>query len=81
LRNIGKHATPTRVEVNVDRDEDTFTLEVRNDGPRQANGDGGMGLRLAAFEALQQGGMVEFGPAEPDGWRVRLVVPLHRESA
>jgi hypothetical protein len=35
-----------------------------------------MGLRLAAFEALQQGGVVEFGASERDGWRVRLVVPL-----
>jgi hypothetical protein len=35
-----------------------------------------MGLRLAAFEALQHGGMVEFGPTEGDGWRVRMVLPL-----
>jgi hypothetical protein len=38
-----------------------------------------MGLRLAAFEALQHGGMVEFGPTGPEGWRVRLVVPLQQE--
>jgi signal transduction histidine kinase len=79
LRNIGKHAEPTRVEVNVDRDEDTFTLEVRNDGARPTRGEGGMGLRLAGFEALQRGGMVEFGTTGGDGWRVRLVVPLRRE--
>jgi signal transduction histidine kinase len=79
LRNIGKHADPTRVEVNVDRDEETFTLEVRNDGARGTRGEGGMGLRLAAFEALQHGGMLEFGAAGEDGWRVRLVVPLRRE--
>ena len=35
-----------------------------------------MGLRLAAFEALQRGGVVEFGPEGGDEWRVRLVVPL-----
>jgi signal transduction histidine kinase len=83
LRNIAKHADPTRVEVRVDRDADTFTLEVRNDGvlSRAAAGSGGMGLRLAAFEALQHGGMVEFGPTDPEGWRVRLVVPLPREDA
>ncbi len=80
LRNIGKHAEPTRVEVNVGRDADTFTLEVRNDGAVKAHGEGGMGLRLAAFEALQHGGMVEFGSTGPDGWRVRLVVPLRREQ-
>src|SRR6202165_1667503 len=32
LRNIGKHADPSRVDVVVARDADTFTLEVRNDG-------------------------------------------------
>ena len=33
-----------------------------------------MGLRLAAVEALQRGGFVEFGPDGGD-WRVRLVMP------
>src|SRR5436305_9812479 len=57
LRNINKHAEPSRVEVMVARDADTFTLEVRNDGARGDDGSpSGMGLRLASFEALQQGG-------------------------
>jgi hypothetical protein len=34
-----------------------------------------MGLRLAAFEALQNGGIVEFGPRDTGTWHVRLVVP------
>jgi hypothetical protein len=34
-----------------------------------------MGLRLAAFEALQAGGFVEFGARDGDKWQVRLVVP------
>ena len=33
-----------------------------------------MGLRLAGFEALQAGGLLEFG-ARDDRWQVRLVVP------
>ena len=81
LRNIGKHADPSRVDVVVARDADTFTLEVRNDGVRTGTRGTGMGLRLAAFEALQLGGVVEFGAWEPDSWRVRLVVPLHEEAA
>jgi hypothetical protein len=40
-----------------------------------------MGLRLAAFEALERGGVVEFGPGADGDWRVRLVVPLGAESA
>ena len=38
----------------------------------------GMGLRLAALEALQVGGLVEFGEREPGSWRVRLAVPHER---
>lgn len=84
LRNVRKHAQPARVDVRVRCGGDTFSLEVRNDGVRDgARGKQahppGMGLRLAAFEALQHGGFVEFGAdksLEPAGWRVRLVVPL-----
>jgi signal transduction histidine kinase len=80
LRNAGKHACPSAVNVAVRRDADTFTLEVRNDGVKPGVSDAGMGLRLAAFEALQQGGVVEFGPAGENEWRVRLVVPLVNEQ-
>ncbi|HTX45462.1 MAG TPA: GAF domain-containing protein [Solirubrobacteraceae bacterium] len=76
LRNIAKHAQASAIDVDVSRDEDTFMLEIRNDGVAVAARGAGMGLRLAAFEALEHGGMVEFGPAAEDSWRVRLVVPL-----
>ena len=84
LRNAAKHAAPARVDVVVGNDGDTFSLEVRNDGvhakdTREAMVGTGMGLRLAAFEALQHGGFVEFGPeksCDPPGWRVRLVAPV-----
>jgi signal transduction histidine kinase len=76
LRNIAKHATPSLVEVHVAGTEDTFTLEVRNDGVAPGARGTGMGLRLAAFEALQHGGVVDFGAPESGRWRVRLVVPL-----
>jgi hypothetical protein len=36
----------------------------------------GMGLRLAAVEALQSGGVVEFGQRDEGNWQVRLVVPI-----
>jgi signal transduction histidine kinase len=80
LRNIAKHASPSVVEVALGRDEDTFALEVRNDGVRPGARGPGMGLRLAAFDALQHGGVVEFGPRGAGHWRVRLVVPLEREA-
>jgi signal transduction histidine kinase len=84
LRNVRKHAKASSVDIEVARDEGTFTLSVRNDGlraGRAAGGPGaggGMGLRLAAFEALQVGGVIEFGCAGDGTWRLRLVVPVEQ---
>jgi GAF domain-containing protein len=76
IRNAGKHAQPHRIEVVVGADDDTFTLEVRNDGVTAAPRGEGMGLRLAAFEALQHGGIVEYGDSEGGWWRTRLRLPV-----
>ena len=79
VRNAHKHAGPTRVEVSLEiKDEDTLVLDVVNDGVRGKTRQSGMGLKLAALEALQLGGIVEFGEREPGSWRVRLMVPLDR---
>lgn len=75
IRNADKHAQPTRVAVRVSRRDGTFLLEVINDGVTEARRQAGMGLRLAALEALQSGGVVEFGQRGPGRWQVRLVVP------
>jgi signal transduction histidine kinase len=76
IRNAHKHSTPTRVSVRLAQLEDAFVLEVANDGVRgRGRRAAGMGLRLAALEALQSGGVVEFGEREPGTWQVRLVVP------
>jgi signal transduction histidine kinase len=85
LRNAHKHARPTNLRVRVGSQDGTFVLEVHNDGvgPRGERGRGaGMGLRLAALDALQRGGVVDFGPTGDDrrDWRVRLVVPLGEPS-
>jgi signal transduction histidine kinase len=75
LRNADKHARPSTVRVGVSRADGTFVLEVRNDGVRGDTRGAGMGLRLAAVEALGRGALLEFGPEGGD-WRIRLVVPL-----
>jgi signal transduction histidine kinase len=80
LRNADKHADPTIVRVRVGSADGTFVLEVRNDGAKRGarpSRGTGMGLRLAAAEALGRGALVEFGPegADSSEWRVRLVVP------
>lgn len=82
LRNAVRHARPSAIEVDVKSAGGTFALEVLNDGARAPNrgpwraAGTGVGLRLAALEALQVGGVVEFGAAGDGRWRTRLVVPL-----
>lgn len=77
LRNVDRHAEPSAVQVRMGQSDGAYTLEVRNDGarPGHASRGTGMGLRLAAFEALQCGGVLEFGPERPGEWHVRLVAP------
>jgi signal transduction histidine kinase len=75
VRNAHKHASPSRVSVRVAQLDGAFVLEVANDGVKGRQRRAGMGLRLAALEALQSGGVVEFGEREPGTWQVRLVVP------
>jgi signal transduction histidine kinase len=79
VRNARKHAQPTRVEVTLQRQEGAWVMEVCNDGVHgRSRTISGMGLRLASLEALQVGGLVEFGEREPGIWRVRLAVPHDR---
>jgi signal transduction histidine kinase len=81
LRNADKHARPSIVRVRVGSADGAFVLEVRNDGARSdRRGTGaGMGLRLAAVEALGRGALLEFG-REGSEWRVRLVVPVEEQA-
>lgn len=78
VTNALKHADPRRLTVRVERNG-AFVLQVVNDGVPEAaarRAAAGMGLRLAAVEALQHGGVVEFGRAAAGEWRVRLLVPV-----
>jgi len=77
LRNVDRHSRPSRIDVRVRSDGATFSLEVENDGVGAVGETrgGGLGLRLAALEALRYEGLVEFGATARDRWRVRLVVP------
>jgi signal transduction histidine kinase len=76
VRNARKHATPTRIEVKVERVDGAVAIAVVNDGVGAgAPAGAGVGLRLAAFEALEFGAAVDFGRTPPDRWHVRLVIP------
>jgi signal transduction histidine kinase len=77
VRNVRKHAHASSLVVRVNRANRVLVLEVENDG---AGADGhpglpGAGLRIAALEALQAGGVLEFGERQPGTWQVRLAVP------
>ena len=78
LHNATKHAQDPRIEIASGEEQGTFVLEIRNDGARvrPSHPGQGLGLKLAALDALQSGGVLEFGRFEPAGWRVRLVLPL-----
>jgi signal transduction histidine kinase len=77
VRNARKHADAQRLVVRTRTSDDNLVLEIENDGvPLERSGSTGVGLRLAALEALQSGGLVEFGERMPGTWVVRLVVPL-----
>lgn len=79
LRNARKHARPTGIDVALARERDVLVLQVVNDGVAGRPQRSGMGLNLAALEALHAGALVEFGPTAPERWRVRLVMPLGAE--
>lgn len=77
LHNASKHSRPGSVAIGARRDGGAFVLEVRNNGVEDGGTvKPGMGLKLAALDAIQFGGVLEFGPLEPGSWRVRLVLPL-----
>jgi signal transduction histidine kinase len=78
VRNAHKHANPSKVEVGLEQTDGALVLEVCNDGVRGRARQTGMGLKLAALEALQHGGIVEFGPRGDGVWRVRMAVPVDR---
>ena len=77
IRNARKHAHPSRIEVHVARADDTVHITIVNDGVGDDSPAGaGVGLRLAAFEALEFGAAVDFGRTPPDCWHVRVVLPV-----
>ena len=78
LRNADRHSRPSAIDIRVSSDGQTFSLAIENDGAGdgQSTRGGGLGLRLAALEALRYEGLVEFGACPGNRWRVRLVVPV-----
>jgi signal transduction histidine kinase len=78
VRNAIKHGAPTVLQIALERVDGALSMTIVSDGARreQTSGRGGLGLRLAAVEALQAGGLLEFGAHGESGWRVRLLLPV-----
>lgn len=79
VRNVRKHARARSLVVRVRRTDGLLELEVENDGvadDRRRTGPPGVGLRIGALEAMQAGGLLEFGERLPGRWQVRLAVPV-----
>jgi signal transduction histidine kinase len=76
VRNARKHGRPTAIDVALRCQNGTLVLEVANDGAGARGAlPAGVGLKLVGLEALQHGGVVEYGPRPGDRWCLRLVVP------
>ncbi len=81
VRNARKHSEARTVQIQSDLEDGNFVLTVTNDGVTDgARRQPGMGLRLAAFEALQRGGIIEFGPQAGGRWQVRMMVPYETKD-
>jgi signal transduction histidine kinase len=76
VRNARRHAQPTGIDVALAHHREALVLQIVNDGAHLRARGSGMGLRLAALEALHHGALVEFGPEGSGRWRVRLTMPL-----
>ena len=81
VRNARKHARTRTVKVRLSAEAQTFVMEVENDGVvTRERSAAGMGLHLVTLEALQRGGVLEYGEGAPGHWVVRLVVPAGDEQ-
>lgn len=76
LTNVLKHADATQAEVEVRREDGSWSVAVTDDGcgtiGTDAGGNGLLGMRERA-ELL--GGTLAAGPLPGGGWQVRAVVP------
>lgn len=78
LANVRKHARAREAVIEVATIGDDVVLTVRDDGvgPGDATpGEGGFGLAGMRDRLGLVGGHLEFGPGEPGGTRLRIVVP------
>jgi signal transduction histidine kinase len=80
VRNVHKHASPSRTVLRVALDDGTLELSLPNHGARPGGARPGAGLQLAAFDALRVGGTLLVGPHAGDGWQARVLIAVDEED-
>lgn len=81
LTNVRRHAPDGTARVRVQVVDAQLVLDISNDGAAAgARGPGsrGFGLTGMAERVAALGGTMRAGGEGPDGWRVRVAVPLER---
>jgi signal transduction histidine kinase len=75
--NAARHASATRIEIELARDATELTLAVRDNGIgiKDAAG-GGLGLQLMAYRARMLGASLRIAPAPRGGTTVTCCLPL-----
>jgi ligand-binding sensor domain-containing protein/signal transduction histidine kinase len=81
IHNAVRHSGGTFVRVRLEAGQGSLVLSTVNDGsPAQgeegANSNGRHGIEGMRWRARMIGGSLEAGPADENGWRVTLRVPL-----
>jgi signal transduction histidine kinase len=78
LSNVARHAGTAHTAVRVDRDGETFVIEIIDNGASTAHAEDGSGLQGMRERTEQHGGELEAGPYPGGGWRVRARFPLEQ---
>jgi signal transduction histidine kinase len=81
--NAVRHARPTLLEINLEKEEASLVLTVTDNGtglPPLDSRQPGMGLRIMVHRAELIGGELSIKPAPDGGTRVRCRVPLSSQA-
>ena len=78
LTNVVRHTDAHQARVGIDFGAKELVVEVVDEGPSSTSVDvnEGFGLRGMAERVGVLGGVVDYGPREPNGFRVRARIPL-----
>jgi signal transduction histidine kinase len=82
LANVAKYSKATKVDIRVEEDDGTLTVEIADDGvggadPSMGSGLGGLADRVAAVDGAFD---VESPPGDGTRLRCRIPIPSHQPS-